>query len=126
MNFRVARHTQSLEIMIAFYCDILNFEILGRFENHNKYNGVFIGLKDSTWHLEFTESKEKANHITDEDDILVFYSKSIAQHNAILKNITENHIIKHQAKNPYWRKNGLLIKDPEGFNIIISDLKTEF
>lgn len=125
MDFRVARHTQDIKKMCAFYCDILNFEILGKFENHNKYNGVFIGLKDNNWHLEFTESENEANHTTDEDDLLVFYSKSIDQHNEILKNISKNNIKIHQAKNPYWRDNGFLIKDPDGFNIIISDLKTE-
>ncbi|WP_394335311.1 hypothetical protein [Lutibacter flavus] len=28
-----------------------------------------------------------------------------------------------KAKNPYWNENGILIKDPDGFNIIVSSLK---
>ena len=123
MDFRVARHTKDLKKMISFYCEILNFEILGDFENHSNYSGVFIGQKKNSWHLEFTETTDEAIHTFDEDDLLIFYSKTAHEHNIILKNIAKNQIIIHQAKNPYWKNNGLLLKDPDGYNVMISDLK---
>ena len=30
-----------------------------------------------------------------------------------------------KAKNPYWNENGKMILDPDGYRIIISDLKIE-
>lgn len=51
MIVRVARHTDNLDLMIEFYCKYLNFEVLGEFENHNSYDGVFIGKKDLEWYL---------------------------------------------------------------------------
>ena len=42
MTFRFARHTNDLEQIKSFYIAILGFELLGTFENHNGYDGVFI------------------------------------------------------------------------------------
>ncbi|WP_245856786.1 hypothetical protein [Lutibacter flavus] len=76
-GFGIARHTDNLKLIISFYKNILNFEILGSFENHEKYDGVFLGIKGMSWHLEFTKSNERADHKFDDDDILVFYPKTI-------------------------------------------------
>ncbi len=62
MNFRYARHTNNLKPLIEFYTKVIGLEIIGNFENHDKYNGVFLGKQDLDWHLEFTESDEKVNH----------------------------------------------------------------
>jgi hypothetical protein len=43
MTFRFARHTNDLERIKSFYITILGFELLGSFENHNGYDGIFIG-----------------------------------------------------------------------------------
>ena len=76
MKFRVARHTSKIDTIINFYHSILGFDILGSFENHDGYDGVFLGLKDENWHLEFTISETSPNHHPDEDDLLVFYANS--------------------------------------------------
>ncbi len=73
MNFRIARHTNKIKKITAFYINILNLEILGSFTNHDNYDGVFIGKQNLDWHLEFTRSDELAEHQFDDDDILVFY-----------------------------------------------------
>ena len=123
MNFRIARHTNNLEKITAFYINILNLTVLGFFNNHNNYDGVFIGKENLDWHLEFTKSNHKAEHKFDDDDILVFYPTTLIAYNNIIENINANKIKVHTAKNPYWHKNGILIKDPDGYNIIISKLK---
>ena len=73
MKLRVARHTNDLENIKSFYVNILGFEIKGGFENHNNYEGIFIGKPSENWHLEFTKSKEKININCNEEDYLVFY-----------------------------------------------------
>ncbi|MGY5354794.1 VOC family protein [Wenyingzhuangia sp. IMCC45467] len=124
MIFRAARHTNNLEVISNFYVNILNLEILGSFKNHNGYDGVFIGEKECDWHLEFTVSKSKPQNTFDEDDLFVFYPQSKKEYAQILKNIQQNNISLNIAKNPYWAKNGVLIQDPDGYNIIICNLKT--
>lgn len=124
MTFRFARHTNNLVKIKSFYIDVLGFELLGNFENHNNYNGLFIGKPNENWHLEFTKSKEIINFNFGIEDYLVFYPENAIDYNAIIKRIAENKIEFIQTKNPYWNENGKIILDPDGFSIIISNLKT--
>ena len=120
MKLRVARHTNDLENIKSFYVNILGLEILGGFENHNNYDGIFMGKPSENWHLEFTKSKEKINILCNEEDYLVFYPENQLEHDQILKNIEANNIKFITSKNPYWNENGKIILDPDGFGIIIS------
>ena len=125
MILRVARHTDNLEKVISFYIEIMGLEIMGDFKNHDGYDGVFIGKPNLDWHLEFTISQENPNHIFDEDDILVFYPKTRAELDSIMNKIRENNFEIRQSKNTYWNINGILIKDFDNHNVIISPLKIE-
>ena len=120
MKLRVARHTNDLENIKSFYVNILGLEILGGFENHNNYDGIFIGKPSENWHLEFTKSKEKINILCNEEDYLVFYPENQLEYERIIKNIETNNIKFITSKNPYWNENGKIILDPDGFGIIIS------
>ena len=87
MTFRFARHTNNLEQIKSFYIDVLGFQLLGGFENHNGYDGVFIGKSSENWHLEFTKSNEIVKFNFNEDDILVFYPVTIAEYDFLIENI---------------------------------------
>jgi catechol 2,3-dioxygenase-like lactoylglutathione lyase family enzyme len=102
MTFRVARHTNNLEAIKAFYITILGFQELGSFINHEEYDGIFIGQPNENWHLEFTQSNEIALHTFDEDDILVFYPTSEIEYDAIVNRIKAHQLTFIKAKNPYW------------------------
>lgn len=123
MKLRVARHTDNLEKIKTFYSDVLGFELLGSFENHDNYDGIFIGKPNLDWHFEFTKSDKKANHYFDDDDILVLYPETIFEYNNLINNIINNNISIITSSNPYWNTNGKMILDPDGFRIIISNLK---
>lgn len=122
MNFRVARHTNDLNKIIYFY-QLLGMKILGSFENHDNYDGVFLGFTGADWHLEFTVSNEKAKHKPDEDDLLVFYFDDEIKLNEIKSKLIQNNIKQIESKNPYWNNNGFHFLDPDGFGIILT-LKT--
>ena len=125
MELRVARHSNDLKAMEHFYTKILGFEVFFSFEGHNGYNGIFLGKPELDWHLEFTSSEHPAHHTFDEDDILVLYPTNSQDFDKIINAIETNDIEQLEAKNPYWDENGIMIKDPDGYNIIISHLKTE-
>ncbi|WP_300564557.1 VOC family protein [Flavobacterium sp.] len=127
MHLRVARHTNDLEKIKSFYIDILGFELIGSFENHNNYDGIFIGKPNLDWHFEFTKSNEKANHISDEDDIIVLYPETISECNQLIDKLLNNNTSFIASKNPYWNDTEVsgakMFLDPDGFRIIISNLK---
>lgn len=120
MKFRIARHTNNLKALIEFYCTVLLFEILGEFNDHDGYNGVFIGKKGLDWHLEFTQSDEPAKHSFDEDDLLVFYPETEEEYEKLIANIQRLELPTITPKNPYWRGNGTMVEDPDGFKIVVS------
>ncbi|WP_337965695.1 VOC family protein [uncultured Flavobacterium sp.] len=123
MFLRVARHTDDLERIVNFYVDILGFELLGDFQNHNNYDGIFVGKSGLDWHFEFTKSHEKANHTFDQDDVIVLYPKSIIDYDVLVSNLLHNNISIVTASNPFWNENGKMFLDPDGYRIVISPLK---
>ena len=125
MTFRVARHTGNLQKLVHFYTTILDFTILGHFEDHNGYDGVFLGRKGAAWHLEFTTSATPALHHFDEDDALVFYPDSHSDYDAICSRIQQQQLSLLLPENPYWQQNGLMVADPDGYNIIITPLQAQ-
>ena len=120
MEFRYARHTQKIESLIYFYTSVLNFEILGKFENHDGYDGVFLGIKGENWHLEFTQNEEKPQSRFDDDDALVFYPKTQESYDKILDNLKKFEVPLLEPKNPYWRDKGVCFEDCDHYKIIIS------
>jgi len=120
MKFRLARHTKNLQLIVDFYCTILGLEILGSFENHENYDGIFIGKPNSDWHLEFTVSDEMPKHQADEDDLLVFYPENEDEFEEIIAKFKSNNIQSITSKNPYWNANGVTYNDPDGFRIVIA------
>lgn len=123
MNFRYARHTQKIESLIYFYTSVLNFEVLGKFENHNGYDGVFLGIKGENWHLEFTQSEEKPDSKFDEDDALVFYPTMQKEYDEILENLQKFEVPILEPKNPYWKDKAICFEDCDHYKIIISKEK---
>jgi hypothetical protein len=123
MVLRVARHTNNLEKIENFYVNILGFERLGGFQNHNNYDGVFIGKSGLDWHFEFTQSQEKTIHTFDEDDVIILYPKTVSEYNRFINKLLDNNISQITSKNPYWNQNGKMFLDPDDFRIVVLDLK---
>jgi catechol 2,3-dioxygenase-like lactoylglutathione lyase family enzyme len=122
MTLRFARHTNNLDALKTFYTEVLGLEILGGFENHNGYDGVFLGIQNENWHIEFTKSNEIVEFNFKEDDILVFYPNSKLEHEVLLEKVKEKSIPFIEAKNPYWNANGKMFLDPDGYRVVISHL----
>jgi len=120
MQFRYARHTSNIELLVDFYTRIIHLQILGRFEDHSGYDGVFLGKEGAGWHLEFTQSATQPEHQPDEDDLLVIYPETRAEYEAILVSIKEADLELVLPKNPYWIEHGICILDPDGFRVMLS------
>ena len=120
MKLRVARHTNNLQAVIDFYTGLLGLQILGNFAGHDGYDGVFIGLPDMDWHLEFTVSNEAPIHQPDEDDLLVFYPENNATFDSMMEIINKAGITEITAKNTYWQLNGKTFVDPDGYRVVIA------
>lgn len=120
MTFRYARHTDNLESLKWFYIEALRLELLGSFEGHEGFDGIFIGRGFTDWHLEFTSTNGTVEKHYDENNPLVFYVTSQLELEDIVKTIKMNNIPILEHPNPYWSKNkAVFVRDPDGFPVII-------
>jgi len=119
MRLRVARHTTSLDQIITFYQEVLGFRQLGSFLDHNRYDGVFLGIPGENWHLEFTVSDEPPQHQPDDDDVLVLYPETREAFTRMLEKARKAGTPEVKAKNPYWNKHGITLVDPDGFRLVL-------
>jgi catechol 2,3-dioxygenase-like lactoylglutathione lyase family enzyme len=71
---RVARPTDQLDKVVRFYTDGLGFQILYRFENHEGFDGVMVGIPGEPYHFEFTQQREHiVGRAPTQDNLIVFY-----------------------------------------------------
>lgn len=93
--------------------------MLGEFKDHDGYDGVFLGIPEMEWHLEFTSCTQSVNIEFDIESPLVFYV-SAWEYAHIQKAVESTNRSIFEHPNPYWKKNNaIFIKDPDGYPVII-------
>lgn len=120
VQFRIARPTNQLDKLIAFYEKGLGLRRVGEFWNHEDYDGVMIGLPDSRYHLEFTQSKEKMElPQPTKEHLLVFYVADRFERDKIAERLAALGFLETEPENPYWGRGGITIADPDGWPIVL-------
>ncbi|MCM3089681.1 MULTISPECIES: VOC family protein [unclassified Cytobacillus] len=120
VQFRIARPTNQLDKLIAFYEKGLGLRRVGEFWNHEDYDGVMIGLPDSRYHLEFTQSKEKMElPQPTKEHLLVFYVADRFERDKIAERLAALGFLETEPENPYWGRGGITIADPDGWQIVL-------
>ena len=56
-HLRIARPVTELERSATMYCRGLGLKEVGRFEDHQGYDGVMLGAPGLPYHFEFTRSR---------------------------------------------------------------------
>ena len=119
-HLRVARPSDDLDAVVAFYRDGLGFEVLYEFTDHDGFDGVMLGRTGAAYHLEFTrKAGHRAGRAPNEDNLLVFYlPDESAWRSAIAKLERAGHK-PVKAFNPYWDVNGRTFEDPDGYRVVL-------
>ena len=119
-HLRVARPSDDLDAVVAFYRDGLGFEVLYEFTDHDGFDGVMLGRTGAAYHLEFTrKAGHRAGRAPTEDNLLVFYlPDESAWRSAIAKLERAGHK-PVKAFNPYWDVNGRTFEDPDGYRVVL-------
>src|SRR5512133_42978 len=73
MRLRVARHTERLDAVVAFYRDGLGLAEIGGFRDHDGYDGVFLEVPGTGAHLEFTAGGGHGAPEPHPESLLVLY-----------------------------------------------------
>ncbi len=121
-HLRVARPTDRLEAVVAFYRDGLGFEVLDHFEAHEGFDGVMLGRRGAAYHLEFTrKAGHPAGPAPTQDNLLVFYLPDADEWARAVARMEKAGHRAVPAFNPYWDKNGRTFADPDGYRVVLQN-----
>lgn len=121
-HLRVARPTDRLEAVTAFYRDGFGLEVIGGFRDHAGFDGVMLGWPGAQWHLEFTQlAGHEAGRAPTEDNLLVLYLPDRAAWQAAVDRAHAFGAKPVQAYNPYWDRNGVTFEDPDGYRLVLQN-----
>ena len=121
-HLRVARPTDDLDKVSHMYRDGLDFEILGKFKDHDGFDGVILGKWNLGCHLEFThQAGHSAGRAPTKDNLLVFYYPGRETWRRICKKMAEAGFRTVASWNPYWNAKGRTFEDPDGYRVVIQN-----
>ena len=116
MRVRIARHTDDLQALVAFYRDRIGLPELGGFTGHDGYDGVFLDLPGTGAHLEFTTGGGHRAGPPHPEELLVLYVDDQAQLDAMVARIAAAPV---RPANPYWERHALTFADPDGHHVVL-------
>lgn len=118
---RVARPTDRLADVVAFYRDVVGLDVIGGFDDHDGYTGVMLGLPDGSVHLELTTHVDGSpGEVPSADDLLVLYCDE-AERRQVEQRMVAHGVRPVPSANPYWTAVGALtLTDPDGRRLVIA------
>src|SRR4051812_9355227 len=121
-HLRIARASDNLAAVVHFYRDGLGFELLCEFKDHDGFDGVMFGHKDSGYHLEFTrKAGHQAGTAPTEENLLVFYLPDKGQWSAAVARLQALGHKPVKSFNPYWDRKGKTFADPDGYRVVLQN-----
>jgi len=116
MQLRIARHTERLEAVVAFYRDGIGLTEAGGFRDHDGYDGVFLALPGAGAHLEFTAGGGHRAPQPHPESLIVLYLGDGEAVRAVAARLGAEPVA---PANPYWAEHGLTFEDPDGFRVVL-------
>ncbi len=116
MEVRFARHTERLDEVVRFYRDRIGLLEIGRFEDHDGYDGVFLAIPGTDAHLELTSGGGHTAPAPHPETLLVLY---LGSREAVEETLARVGAEPVEPANPYWAANGVTLEDPDGFRVVL-------
>lgn len=119
-RLRIARPTSNLHRAVTFWTEIVGFDMLARFEDHDGYDGAIMGHPHASWELEVTHhSSDRPIPSPTEEDLIALYLP-IAMATMITSRLQSAGYQSREHPNPYWKAmNASVFSDPDGYTLII-------
>ena len=119
---RVARPTDHLDELAAMYASGLGFVELGRFADHDGFDGVMLGHPGQRYHLEFTAHRgHPVGRAPTKDHLLVFYHPDEAEWMRACERVVAAGFAEVPSYNPYWDRHGRTFEDLDGYRVVLQN-----
>ena len=120
VQVRIARPTNRFDEVIAFYRDGLGMCELYRFDSHDGYDGIMLGVPDRRVHLEFTRHRDGSPcPAPTRDNLLVLYITDADQYRRLCQRMARLGHTAVEPENPYWRDISTTFEDPDGWRVVL-------
>ncbi len=121
-HLRIARPTDRLPAVVDFYTRLLDFSVLGQFQDHDGFDAVMLGHAGAGYHLEFTiQTGHAVGDAPTRDHLLVFYIPDVEAWRKMTSRIERNGIPSVPSWNPYWDRHGKRYEDPDGYRVVLQN-----
>ena len=121
-HLRVARPSDDLDAVVRFYRDGLGFDMLGRFFDHDGFDGVMLGHEAAAYHLEFTHHRgHPAGRAPTRENLLIFYLPDRDTWQATVARLERAGHAHVAPLNPYWGRQGRTYEDPDGYLVVLEN-----
>jgi len=119
---RVARPTDRLDRVVRFYTEGLGLQILYKFENHQGFDGVMVGIPGEAYHFEFTHHRgHTVGQAPTQDNQIVFYLPNQLEWQQAIERMKKMGYEPVKSYNPYWDNNGVTFEDPDGYRVVLQN-----
>ena len=102
------------------YSKGLGLTEIGRFENHEGFDGVILGRVGFGYHFEFTCCR---NHpirpSTTPEDLVVFYLPDHSEWQNTCQSMLEAGFTEVTPFNPYWQQRGRTFEDHDHYRVVL-------
>lgn len=121
-HLRIARPVRDLARAAAMYRDGLGLRVVGRFDDHDGFDGVMLAPAGAGYHLEFTHCR--AHPIAPAptaEDLLVLYIPDARAWEASTARMRAAGFVQVESYNPYWERRGRTFEDGDGYRVVLQN-----
>jgi ribosomal protein S18 acetylase RimI-like enzyme len=119
-QLRVARPVSDVVRSAELYCRGLGLSVIGRFEDHEGFDGVMLGAPGAGYHLELTHCRTAHVPPTPTvEDLIVLYVPDLAEWRDLCANMLAAGFEQVTSFNPYWETRGRTFQDHDGYRVVL-------
>jgi hypothetical protein len=104
------------------YREGLGLTEIGRFLDHEGFDGVMLGRIGLSYHFEFTYCRSRpVQPDPTPEDLVVFYLPDHAEWESACRSMVDAGFREVSPFNPYWRQRGRTFEDHDGYRIVLEN-----
>ncbi|MFL6549097.1 MAG: VOC family protein [Povalibacter sp.] len=119
-QLRIARPAGDLTRSEAMYREGLGLEVVGRFEDHEGFDGVMLAHREAGYHFEFTRHRKHPITPTPTvEDLVVFYVPQFTTWQRMCESMQAAGFTRSVSFSPYWNLRGHTFEDRDGYRVVL-------
>lgn|SRR5690348_14698235 len=126
IRLRIARPVSALDRSVVMYRRGLDLLEIGRFDNHDGFDGVMLGRPELHYHFEFTYCRAHPVIPTPTaEDLLVFYLPDADAWKQACASMLAAGFVEVSSFNSYWQQRGRTFEDHDHYRVVLERAQWE-